>query len=146
LAGCQWSEDRFLERDVTAEELVGVWVLQPQSIRDLESVGIELSDDRSAYRIVFRTDDTCWLRTLLTDDTDVPGPDPPVTFSRCRWELTAGSRQHLSLALIDLPRRFTQYHFAATGGGDLMLWQYIGDPDSWDYLEFRKEPQAGGNF
>jgi hypothetical protein len=139
-ASCQWSEDRSLEREVTNEELVGVWVLQPQSVRDLESVGIVLSEERTSHRIALQANGSCRLRAFLTEDIDVPGPAPTVTSSRCRWELITGpsSRQHLSLELTDLPRRFTQYHLSETADGNLVLWQYIGDPDFWDYLDYAR--------
>lgn len=51
VAGCQRSEDRFLEREVASEELVGTWVLRLESVQDLESIGIQIGDGRASHRL-----------------------------------------------------------------------------------------------
>lgn len=138
-AGCQWSEDRFLEREVAPEELVGTWVLRPESVQDLESIGVQIGDDRSSHWLELASDGGCELQTFLPADVELMGPPPAVTSSRCRWELTqGGARQQLWLELLDSPRKHVHYHFTETSGGELVIWQYIGDPDAWRYLEYSK--------
>ena len=145
-ANCQWSEDRFLERKVTPEELVGIWVLRPESVRDLDSVGVELDEDRSSYTIELDSDRRCALRTFLPENIEPTGPPPAVTSTRCRWKLTQGGpHQQLSIDLLDTPKRTIRYNFTEANGGELAIWQYIGDPDAWRYLEYSKEMAGKGS-
>lgn len=144
LVGCQWSEDRSLDREVISDEVVGVWVLNLQSIRDLESIGFQLEEDRTSHKIIIESDGTCDFHTFLAMDV-VFGRHPPiVSSSRCRWELGNEDRQDLSLELIDLPRKVARYHLTETAKGELVIWQYIADPDHWKYVEYAKFSGAGG--
>lgn len=139
VAGCQRSEDRYLEREVASEELVGTWVLRLESVQDLESIGIQIGDGRASHRLELAPDGRCQLRTFLPADVELTGPPPAVTSSRCRWELTqGGAQQQLWLELVALPSQHVHYHFTETSGGELVIWQYIGDPDAWRYLEYSK--------
>jgi len=145
-ANCQWSEDRFLERRVTSEELVGTWVLRPESVRDLDSVGVELGQDRSSYRIEIDCDGRCDLRTILPGDIEPAEPPPAVASTRCRWKLTqGGSHQQISINLLDTPESTIRLSFTEADGGELVIWQYIGDPDAWRYLEYSKEKTGKGS-
>jgi hypothetical protein len=138
-AGCQLSEDRFLEREVASEELVGTWVLRPESVQDLDSIGVQIGDDRSSHWLELASDGGCELRTFLPADVELTGAPPAVTSSRCRWELTqGGAHQQLSIELLDAPGKTIRYSFTETNGGELVIWQYIGDPDAWRYLEYSK--------
>jgi len=138
-AGCQWSEDRFLAREVAPQELVGIWVLRAESVRDLDSIGVELDEGRSSHRIELDSDGRCELRTFLPENVQLTGPPPPVTSSKCRWKLTqGGAHQQLWLELLDAPGKHIHYNFTETNGGELVIWQYIGDPDAWRYLEYSK--------
>jgi hypothetical protein len=138
-AGCQRSEDRFLEREVAPEELVGTWVLRPESVQDLESIGVQIGDGMSSHWLELASDGGCRIQTFLPADIELTGPPPTVTSSRCRWELTpSGARQQLWLKLLNSPRKHAHYHFTETNGGELVIWQYIGDPDAWRYLEYSK--------
>ena len=137
--GCQWSEDRFLEREVAPEELLGSWVLRSESVRDLDSIGVQLGEDRASHKLELDAGGGCELRTFLPADVELMGPPPAVTYSRCRWELTQGSaHQQLWIDLLDVPSKHIHYHFTETNGGELVIWQYIGDPDAWRYLEYSK--------
>ncbi|HSL82974.1 MAG TPA: hypothetical protein VLF66_09365 [Thermoanaerobaculia bacterium] len=139
-AGCQWSEDRFLKREVAPEELAGSWVLRAESVRDLDSIGVELGKDRFSHWLELESDGGCELQTFLPADVELTGSPPAVTSSRCRWELRQGAaRQQLWLELLDAPGKHVHYNFTETSGGELVIWQYIGDPDAWRYLEYSKE-------
>lgn len=145
-ANCQWSQDRYLERNVMPEELVGIWVLRSESVRDLDSVGVELGEDRTSYTIELDSDRRCALRTLLPEDIEPTGPPPAVTSSRCRWKLTQdGPHQQLSIDLLDTPRRTIRFNFTEVNGGEIVIWQYIGDPDAWRYLEYSREMTGKGS-
>lgn len=138
-SGCQWSEDRYLKREVTQEEVVGTWVLRPESVQDLDSIGIQIGDDRSSHRLELDADGGCELRTFLPEDVELTGSAPAVTSSTCRWDLVqGGSHQQLSIELLDAPGKTIRYSFTEAKGGELVIWQYIGDPDAWRYLEYSK--------
>lgn len=139
VVGCQWSENRFLDREVTPQEVVGEWVLRAESVQDLNSVGVHLKRDRSSYKIDVQPEGNCDLRTFLPEALDTTGRPPTVTSSRCRWSLTNdGRHQQLSIELLDPPGKTTWYNFTALKDGGFALWQYIGDPDAWKYLEYSK--------
>lgn len=137
--GCQWSEDRFLEREVAPEELVGTWVLRPESVQDLDSIGVQLGEDRFSHRLAIDSGGGCELRTFLPADVELTGPPPAVTSSRCRWRLARGAaHQHLWIELLDTAKKHIHYNFTEANGGEIVIWQYIGDPDAWRYLEYSK--------
>lgn len=136
---CQWSEDRTLDREVVPEELVGSWVLRPESVQNLNSIGIKIVEGRFFHELEFDADGGCRLRTFLPEDVQLTGPPPAVTSSKCRWTLGQGAaHQRLSIALLDAPEKTIRYRFTEANGGELVIWQYIGDPDAWRYLEYSK--------
>lgn len=134
LTSCQWSEDRFLDRAVSTEELVGSWTLTPAGVRDLRSSGIESEARRSLHVIRLDGDGSCEFNTFLPSEIRADRP-PRVVSSSCTWELSEGRRQSLSIELPGADSRAT-YHFSDEG--ELLIWQYIGDPDAWRYVEYSK--------
>ena len=136
--GCQWSEDRSFDREVLRDEIVGVWVLRAESVRDLGSVGVRLGGDRSSHRIELNSDGGCELRTFLPEHVEIMGAPPAVTSSQCRWRLKGGvPDQELAIELLDHRGKTIHYSFTEVDG-ELVIWQYIGDPDAWRYLEYSR--------
>jgi hypothetical protein len=78
-------------------------------------------------------------------DVAFHGSQPVALFSRCRWELGEGSQQDLEFTLIDMANKVARYRLTETTEGELVIWQYIADPDFWKYAEYEKmaELQAG---
>lgn len=143
LTNCQWSEDRALGRHLTSDEVTGLWILNFQSVRDLESIGLELEEDRTFHQILLEPDGTCEFHTFLAMDVAFGRRPPEVTASRCRWRLRNGDRQDLSLELVDLAGKVARYHFTETTEGELIIWQYIADPDHWKYAEYERLSKPG---
>lgn len=137
--GCQRSEPRFLAREVAPEELVGTWVLRSESVHDLDAIGAHLGDERTSHRIELESDGGCDFQTFLPENVQLTGPPPVLTSSRCRWKLSqSGAHQQLSIELLDTRSNTIRYSFTQATGGELVIWQTIGDPDAWRYLEYSK--------
>lgn len=139
LGSCQWTtEDRSLDRLVSSEELVGVWVLNAQSVRDLASLGLRLSENRTAHQIVIESDGTCEFRTFVALDVAFHRDQPVALSSRCRWKLGDGLEQDLEFRLTDLANKVARYQLAETAEDKVVIWQYIADPDFWKYAEYER--------
>jgi hypothetical protein len=57
----------------------------------------------------------------------------------CRWTLTSdGTHQQIIAMLGTGADEVALPLYLAEEDGWLVLWQHVGDPDSWKYLEFKK--------
>lgn len=135
-AGCQFSEGRGIGRAVTADEVIGSWVLTPGSRLHLESVDVLLAAPTEAYHFVLDSDGTCAFHTFVV----VPlygGAIAPLRTTLCRWELfDEGSlRQKVIVDLRPTVRGRASF-WLAEEGGELVLWQFAGDPDAWKYVDY----------
>jgi hypothetical protein len=84
--GCQHSESRYLEREVTAAEVMGTWQMNPSSVKDLRDVGYTAVIDPSTERIVIHSDSTCVFDTL-SPHVAALGGSVAKTSAECRWQL-----------------------------------------------------------
>jgi hypothetical protein len=138
MPGCQRSEGRYLEREVTAAEVVGTWQMNPASVQDLRDVGYTGAIDPARERIVLHADGTCVF------DTRPPsvvggGRVVPKEAVACRWKLDTPPRQMLILAIAGNRASTVHYLFDESQDGRLIVWQYIDDPDAWRYVEYLKQ-------
>ena len=134
LTSCQWSENRRLDRAVDTDEILGAWTLSSEGVADLRSSGIELKEPPARHTIQFKGDGSCEFNTLLPSAIRAERAANLVS-SPCHWELTAGRNPLLTIELLNTEERVT-YRFVEARG--LRIWQYIGDPDAWKYLEYSK--------
>lgn len=144
-SGCGHSEDRYLQRRVTSEELIGLWRMSSRSPEDLRDVGYKETIDPHEHRITLRSDGTCHFQTILVS-REFEKLD-----GSCRWRLSGGigDRQTLDLEIgMDRsPSARTFYYFDEENqDGRLVLWRHITDPDMWRYVEYTKvlDPQREG--
>lgn len=138
MASCQHSESRYLEREVTAAEVVGTWQMNPASVKDLNDVGYTAAIDPSRERIVIHADGTCVFDTLPPHVARL-GRAVPKAPAECRWKLDKPPRQKLMIELVGNASASPDYHFDETKSGQLILWQYLTDPDAWRYVEYMKQ-------
>ena len=83
---CQRSEGRSLERSMSEEELIGTWVMNPASVKDLRDVGYTLPIDSRSEKIIFRPDGSCTFSTITP--TSVERGTPRVAADLpCRWRM-----------------------------------------------------------
>ena len=138
LAACgDFAPDRNLRRHASAEEIVGTWRLLPSSLNVLKKEAqyspVEIS---RPHDIVFRSDGSCHFRSADEFsperaeyfDTEASWKlvhDPPFSDGkRNEVQIIVGVRG-ITLNLAEVNHR-------------LHLWQFWGDPDGWQFLEYEK--------
>jgi hypothetical protein len=145
-ASCQWSEDRFAKRPISANELVGTWIGTDYSMKSLRDVGVTDHLKPEDHVLVLRQDGTCSVRTTFGLP---PTSNRPATYraydSNCTWKLDSWetaerNRQTVRLTLPE-PDRAIRFNLADERG-QLIVWQYADDPDTWRYLEFARSGGA----
>lgn len=141
LGGCQHSENRYLDREVSAAEMPGTWQMTPATVKDLQNsiIGYPLPVNPSEHQIILRGDGTCTFRTVPTQGIS-EGQAVPRIDAECRWKLGTMGHQTLHIDILAPDGdKSVYYHFDQSKEGKLQLWQYLGDPDLWKYLEYEKQ-------
>lgn len=136
--GCQHAEDRYLKRDVAADEVVGTWQMTPGTVKDLRDTGYTEQVDPTQHQIVFRPDGTCEFKTLPRVLTESGQPAPRIE-AECRWKLGTVGHQAVQIELQTEPPQHPYYYFSEGPSARLELWQHAGDPDAWRYVEYTKQ-------
>lgn len=139
LVGCQFSENRYLARAVTREELVGTWQATEFAIKSLREVGVQQHLMVQEHTLVLRADGSCSVRTIMNMPVTEPEAVDYRTYeSGCRWRLGDVGHQALELELAPEPSLGRPYFYFDEERGHLLLWQYATDPDARRYMEFAK--------
>lgn len=139
---CQHSEDRYLTRSVAPNEVHGTWAMTPTGVDGLRYAGHTKHIAASDHAIVVRPDGSCLYRGFV-DAMATSGPEEGFIVAECEWDVVNVGHQALTLRLKD-PAASSLHFYFAEEKGNLLLWQYVGDPDAWKYVEFVKqsnEPQ-----
>jgi hypothetical protein len=135
--GCQFSENRYLARQVTSQELVGTWRATEFAIKSLRDVGVRDHLMVQEHTLVLRADGSCSVRTIMNmpvlDAADYRSYD-----TGCRWRLGHVAHQTLEFDLRPAPSVGPPYYYFDEEDGRLLLWQYATDPDARRYMEFEK--------
>ena len=144
LSGCGLPDIR-LKRMMATSEVVGIWELDPgSSALAVDGDNVDYVIDRTKpHEILFRPDGTCRYRSVFQMPTryvDAEGkwsivrtPDDPKG-SEVRLEINTNGVHVFSLD-------------AKEDAGRLILWEFWGDPDLWNFLEYKRkdtEPGAEG--
>lgn len=136
LAGC-FLPDIRLKRDVAPSEIVGLWTLTEDSLRDIRT-------DRDAapatglhvdYQIEIYADGTLRYRSVLQMPTrHVKSPG--------RWALhpllNRKTGNNLRI-LLDVDGGYSFSLDFTEEKGRLLLWEYFGDPDSFRLVTYEKK-------
>jgi len=137
LAGCQFSENRYLPRAVTSDELVGSWRATEFAINSLRDVGVRDHLTVEEHTLVLRADGSCRIQTIMNmpvfETADFRTYD-----TGCRWRLGNVGHQAIQFDLTPAPSVGAPYYYFAEEQGRLLLWQYATDPDAWRYMEFER--------
>lgn len=135
-AGCQHSENRYLDRQVSRQEVIGEWVATPETTHLLrDEWGLQTRTDAASNKLLLRADGTCSMQAYY-------GNQPPEYFNLrdgCRWELVTRDHQQIQLRA---PDEALHFYFGTSIRDELALWQYADDPDQWRYIEFVRAPPA----
>lgn len=137
VTGCQFSENRYLDRPVQAEELVGTWQATAYAIKSLRDVGVRDHLDVQQHMIVLKADGSCSIRTFMIMPLD-GSSEYRMYDAGCRWRLGSVGHQALVFDLAPAPRVGSPCYYFAEEDGRLLLWQNASDPDAWRYMEFKK--------
>jgi len=139
LAGCQFSESRYLARSVTSDELVGTWQATEFAIKSLRDVGVQEHLSVREHTLVLRRDGSCSVRTNMNVPVVGTSAENYRTYETgCRWRLGDLGHQALQLDLTPRPPLGPPHFYLDEEGGHLLLWQYLTDPDARRYMEFEK--------
>ena len=65
LAGCQFSENRYLTRPVKSSELVGSWRATEFAIKSLRDVGVREHLTVQEHTLVLESDGSCSVKTVM---------------------------------------------------------------------------------
>jgi hypothetical protein len=138
-AACLWNSPphKSLARALESSEIVGTWSITQDSLGDYKAEGLSKYATQEAHRLEFREDGTCSVDTLLGGT--MLG-QPAQASMPCRWRVVP-QRDGPSVSLTIEVRPGTLVGEGYSVGeeeGRLILWNYITDPDSRRYAEFRK--------
>ena len=135
-AKCQYSENRYARHAVTRQQLVGTWTATDFSLGCLAKLPNEGHLTKSENQLVLRQDGSCFCQRL---------PEPgnrsytarirehAVFDAGCTWSLRQGAHQEL---IITTERNGGASFYFDDSEGRLIAWQYVNDPDAWQYVEF----------
>lgn len=137
ISGCQFSEGRYLDREVEAAELVGTWYMRSSSMDSLRFAGATGEIDPDSNFFVLDSDGTCLFNSIPLTRSNIESALVE-TSTQCRWELSEVGHQALRLTMADIEGGGI-YHFDETAEGELVLWYWVDDPDSWKYVEYSRE-------
>ena len=144
-SGCPWPlPDRNLKEYVKEQDVVGTWNFQPESIALVVRDGFKTNPTHQ-YHIQFLKDGTCAFRSVVDEFQggnyrDVKG----------KWKLehdTTGGynikkKNTIQIDLSIANGTHTRYLNFDKVDGTLVLWQFYGDPDSWEFMEYKKAEQS----
>ena len=149
LTGCPrplWLPDRNLKEYLSEQDVVGQWRLTAESLDLLTHDGFKPADSHR-YLIALLADGTCRFQTVMPEI----GRSAIYQELTGKWKLehdeTNGANTKIKNTLsLELTGYSTGFAFDKKNGA-LILWTFYGDPDSWQFIEYKKdaEPTAPAN-
>jgi hypothetical protein len=135
--------DRNLARRVTADEVVGTWHLTQGSLELFEREGFEVDPD-AAYTLVLADGGVATLDSL--DDAEPPGRvQRSGTWTLLHDSPRNGPPSRANALEVRVPRadgpgeRRVDWGFTEDDG-ELRIWMFLGDPDTWEFIEYARKP------
>lgn len=135
-----WLPDRNLKALVQEQDVIGTWNLRPESLALLTRDSFKTNASHH-YQIHFMTNGVCSFQTVAETF-------PGATYHDVKggWKLehnTTGDSNikkknaiKLELSLPTMTR--TCYLNFDMRDSALILWNFYGDPDSWEFMEYTK--------
>ena len=128
--------DINLERYVTEGEVVGRWSLIPQTLEIAKRDGYAPAV-ATTHEITFREGGSCDFRSIVEFGKTATYFNTP-----CSWELkhdgSAFNKKKIkNTVFIQIKDRGIQLGLTEESGR-LLLWDYWGDPDSWEFIKYEK--------
>ena len=146
-SGCPrplWLPDRNLKTLVDRNDILGKWCITSNSLTLLKRDGF-VTQAHNIYAIDFRSDGSLEFQSVLAGFYTG-------TYCQVRgtWELkhdveacsNVRSKNAIEMSLV-MPKGTHFYCLAFDRDKNgLILWEYYGDPDSWEFVEYRKAEPA----
>jgi hypothetical protein len=126
------------DKHPTKAQLVGTWRVTEASARRAAATGLPLSDVQAGF-LTLRSDGSCSANLFASPCGSFP-TDRRHPGESCRWETQEAGQGAVGLTFGERPTSFLfgMHHLDSEPP---ILWQYICDPDSAEYLEFERERQ-----
>ena len=118
---------------LTEQDLIGVWSLRESSVELLKRNGLECSSDH-AHTLVLELDGTCQFESIY-DGMQLVHLSSPATWKLVHDAKACSNVTRKNAIELDIERRLTCLNIDREDG-QLILWQYHGDPDAWDFVEY----------
>ena len=138
LSGCGMP-DRDVEERLTQPDVVGTWKLTAESLQLLQRDKFQTAPEH-LYTIAFRLDGTC---TFASVDNDFYNNHYEVVEGTWRVEHNTRGDSNVTkrnALCLDLQGRMCWLNFDRDEQKRLLLWNYYGDPDMWEFLEYIPQP------
>lgn len=139
--GSYFAPDRNVKELLSENDVVGSWKLSAESLVPLVRDGFR-SESTNECRIVFNPDGTCVFQSVFSF-TRQHRYLAAKGFWRLEHDTTGNSnikkKNALSLELMIEEANHVSYLNFAREDGVLVLWNYHGDPDQWEFIEYRRE-------
>jgi hypothetical protein len=139
-AGCgaYFPPDRNIKDRLEESAVIGRWSLTDRSLALLKRDGFQ-PDPSRPYTVAIKPDHTCLFSSVLTASYRVVAP--------CTWLLEHDTRgdsnvQKANSLRLDLDGEGVKqrlYLNLARDRGRLLLWNFLGDPDLWEFIEYQQE-------
>ena len=141
--GRYFAPDRNAGELLAEIDVLGTWRLTAESLEELARGGFSGAPSHR-YAIAFHAGGACDFASVL----DVP-PDAVYAETTCRWSLEhdatgCDSTAKKNVLLLSFPDGRRACLNFAREHGRLVLWDWYGDPDSWEFLEYVRA-QVGGD-
>ena len=143
LAGCGafFAPDRNVKEPLGERDVLGTWEITTNSLKLLRREGYN-PNATNGYQLTFGTHGVCRIQTVHTFAGGFQYVDAAGT-----WDL-----EHNSLGDSNIRKRNTLHiQFSSEGttcgvyqnfareGGEIILWNYYGDPDLGEFIEYRRQ-------
>jgi hypothetical protein len=139
LCGCGLP-DRSLKTKVNPPDVHGTWQLSRESLNLLQRDGFP-ADAHKSHRIEFLADGSLRYQSVLPEFKGGKYLDIPGEWSLAH-DTTACSnirvKNALQLTLHSLDTTIGTCLLFDKDKDAIVLWEFYGDPDSWEFLEYRK--------
>lgn len=141
VVGCGMPDIR-IKRKVTESEILGTWELDPKSSA-FASDTIDRYERASAkaYTIRFNSDGSCHYQSVSQFPTRYVN-------AHGKWKISPDTENPKGCLIdIELKTDGGGTHIFTLDlkehSGELILWEFWGDPDSWRFLEYKRKAEHG---
>ena len=134
--GSPFEPEISLDRYATEKEIIGRWMLIPQTLEIMKRDG-NAPTSAMTYEIIFRKDGTCDFRSIVAF-----WKTAKYFNGHCSWKLLHDSGKRNKKVIKN--RVYLQvkdnsiWFYLTEENGRILLWDFWGDPDDWELIKYEK--------